>query len=290
MDFLGFALTQCLNALSQASVLFFIACGLTLIFGIMRVINFAHGVIFMLGAYVGYTASAATGSFLLSLVAAPIVVGIVGMIFERVFLHRLYRRQDAGAYLMVTFGLAVVVSEAIRLIWGSEPLATGIPDFLRGIVLVLGQPFPLYRLFLIALGISAAVAIWQFLDRTRAGLLIRAVSQNAEMVHALGTDIDLVRTGVFGFGCALAALGGALAAPLVTAFLGMGTTVVIDAFVVVIVGGMGSFLGSIIGSVLIAFVQVVGAYYFQELALAFMYLLMLAVLVVRPGGLLGKEE
>jgi branched-chain amino acid transport system permease protein len=290
MDFLGFALTQCLNALSQASVLFFIACGLTLIFGIMRVINFAHGVIFMLGAYVGYTASATTGSFLLSLVVAPIVVGIIGMIFERVFLHRLYRRRDAGAYLMVTFGLAVVVSEAIRLIWGTQPLGTGIPDFLRGIVLVLGQPFPLYRLFLIVLGVSAAIAIWQFLDRTRSGLLIRAVAQNAEMVHALGTDIDLVRTGVFGFGCALAALGGALAAPLVTAFLGMGTTVVIDAFVVVIVGGMGSFLGSIIGSVLIAFVQVIGAYYFQELALAFMYLLMLAVLVVRPGGLLGKED
>jgi branched-chain amino acid transport system permease protein len=290
MDFLGFAFTQCLNALSQASVLFFIACGLTLIFGIMRVINFAHGVIFMLGAYVGYTASATTGSFLLSLVVAPIVVGIIGMIFERVFLHRLYRRRDAGAYLMVTFGLAVVVSEAIRLIWGTQPLGTGIPDFLRGIVLVLGQPFPLYRLFLIVLGVSAAIAIWQFLDRTRSGLLIRAVAQNAEMVHALGTDIDLVRTGVFGFGCALAALGGALAAPLVTAFLGMGTTVVIDAFVVVIVGGMGSFLGSIIGSVLIAFVQVIGAYYFQELALAFMYLLMLAVLVVRPGGLLGKED
>jgi branched-chain amino acid transport system permease protein len=290
MNFLGFILAQCLSALSQAAILFFIACGLTLIFGIMRIVNFAHGVIFMLGAYVGYTTVAVTGSFLLSLIVAPIVVGAVGMAFERIFLRYLYGRRDGGAYLLLTFGLAVVLSELIRIIWGAQPLSAGIPDSLRGIVVILDQPFPLYRLFLIALGIAAAVTIWQFLERTRAGLLIRAVSQNSEMVQALGTDVDLVRTGVFGFGCAMAALGGVLAAPLVTAFLGMGTTVVIDAFVIVIIGGMGSFLGSLIGSILVAFVQVLGAYYFQDLALAFMYFLMLTVLVIRPGGLLGKED
>jgi branched-chain amino acid transport system permease protein len=290
MNWLGFILAQCLNALSQASILFFIACGLTLIFGIMRIVNFAHGVIFMLGAYAGYTANVVTGSFLVSLVLAPIFVGAVGMAFEMALLRPLYGRRDGGAYLLLTFGLAVVLSEVIRLIWGVQPLGTGIPDFLRGVVIILGQPFPLYRLFLIGLGIVAAVAIWQFLERTRAGLLIRAVSQNAEMVHALGTDVHMVRTWVFGLGCALAAVGGVLSTPMVTAFLGMGTTVVIDAFVIVIIGGMGSFLGSIIGSVLVAFVQVFGAYYFQDLALAFMYFLMLVVLVIRPGGLLGKED
>ena len=287
---IGFILAQCLSALSQAAILFFIACGLTLIFGIMRIVNFAHGVIFMLGAYIGYTAAAVSGSFLVSLIVAPIVVGAVGMAFERIFLRPLYGRRDGGAYLLLTFGLAVVLSELIRIIWGAQPLSSGIPDVLRGIVVILDQPFPLYRLFLIVLGLAAAIAVWQFLERTRAGLLIRAVSQNSEMVHALGTDVDLVRTGVFGLGCAMAALGGVLAAPLVTAFLGMGTTVVIDAFVIVIIGGMGSFLGSIIGSVLVGFVQVLGAYYFQDLALAFMYFLMLIVLVIRPGGLLGKEE
>ena len=287
---IGFILAQCLSALSQAAILFFIACGLTLIFGIMRIVNFAHGVIFMLGAYVGYTAAAVSGSFLVSLIVAPIVVGAVGMAFERIFLRPLYVRRDGGAYLLLTFGLAVVLSELIRIIWGAQPLGSGIPDVLRGIVVILDQPFPLYRLFLIVLGLAAAIAVWQFLERTRAGLLIRAVSQNSEMVHALGTDVDLVRTGVFGLGCALAALGGVLAAPLVTAFLGMGTTVVIDAFVIVIIGGMGSFLGSLIGSILVGFVQVLGAYYFQDLALAFMYLLMLTVLVIRPGGLLGREE
>src|SRR5499425_493972 len=286
MHVLGFILAQCLGALSQASILFFIACGLTLIFGIMRIVNFAHGVIFMLGAYVGYTATVVSGSFILS----PIVVGLVGMAFEMTLLRPLYGRRDGGAYLLLTFGLAVVLSETIRLIWGVQPLGIGIPDFLRGIVIIFDQPFPLYRLFLIGLGVAAAVAVWQFLERTRVGLLIRAVAQNAEMVQALGTDVDLVRTGVFGLGCAMAALGGVLAAPLVTAFLGMGTTVVIDAFVIVIIGGMGSFLGSLIGSILVAFVQVLGAYYFQDLALAFMYFLMLTVLVIRPGGLLGKED
>jgi branched-chain amino acid transport system permease protein len=276
MNFLGFILAQCLGALSQAAILFFIACGLTLIFGIMRIVNFAHGVIFMLGAYVGYTAQTLTDSFVVALIVAPILVGLVGAAFEWLFLRHLYARNDGGAYLLVTFGLAVVMSEVIRIIWGPQPLSAGIPDTLRGIVLVLDQPFPLYRLFLIGLGIVAAIAIWQFLERTRAGLLIRAVSQNSEMVLALG--------------CAMAAFGGVLAAPLVTAFLGMGTTVVIDAFVIVIIGGMGSFLGSIIGSLLVAFVQVFGAYYFQEIALAFMYFLMLVVLVIRPGGLLGKEE
>jgi branched-subunit amino acid ABC-type transport system permease component len=290
MTFLGFIVAQCLGALSQAAILFFIACGLTLIFGIMRIVNFAHGAIFMLGAYVGFTTVAVTGSFLLSLVLAPLVVGALGMAFECIFLRPLYGRRDGGAYLLLTFGLAVVLSEVVRVIWGAQPLASGIPDFLRGIVIVFDQPFPLYRLFLIALGFAFAIAVWQFLERTRAGLLIRAVSQNAEMVHALGTDVDLVRTAVFGLGCAMAALGGVLAAPLVTAFLGMGTTVVIDAFVIVIIGGMGSFLGSLIGSILVAFVQVLGAYYFQDLALAFMYFLMLIVLVVRPGGLLGKED
>jgi branched-subunit amino acid ABC-type transport system permease component len=161
---------------------------------------------------------------------------------------------------------------------------------LRGVVFLLDQPFPKYRVFLIALGVLGAVGVWLFLERTRAGLLIRAVSQNAEMVQALGTDVQMVRTAVFGLGCAMAALGGVLAAPMVTAFLGMGTSVIIDAFVIVIIGGMGSFLGSIIGSVLVAFVQVFGSYYYPDFALAMMYLLMLAILIVRPGGLLGKEE
>jgi branched-subunit amino acid ABC-type transport system permease component len=290
MNFAGFIVAQSLNAFSQAAILFFIACGLTLIFGIMRIINFAHGGLFMVGAYVGYTTVLLTGSFWLSLIVAPIAVGVLGGVFERVFLSRLYARHDGGAYLMVTFGLAILLAEGVHLIWGPQPRSVAIPDMLRGVVFILNQPFPIYRLFLIGIGGAAAILLWQFLERTRAGLLIRAVSQNAEMVHALGTDVAMVRTGVFTLGCAIAALGGVLSTPLVTAFLGMGSNVIIDAFVIVIIGGMGSFLGSIVGSLLIAFVQVFGAYYFQDMALAIIYLLMLTVLIVRPGGLLGSEQ
>ena len=290
MNFAGFIVAQSLNAFSQAAILFFIACGLTLIFGIMRIINFAHGGLFMVGAYVGYTTVLLTGSFWLSLIVAPIAVGVLGGVFERVFLSRLYARHDGGAYLMVTFGLAIILAEGVHLIWGPQPRSVAIPDMLRGVVFILNQPFPIYRLFLIGIGGAAAILLWQFLERTRAGLLIRAVSQNAEMVHALGTDVAMVRTSVFTLGCAIAAVGGVLSTPLVTAFLGMGSNVIIDAFVIVIIGGMGSFLGSIVGSLLIAFVQVFGAYYFQDMALAIIYLLMLTVLIVRPGGLLGSEQ
>jgi branched-chain amino acid transport system permease protein len=288
MEFAGFLVTQCLNALSQAALLFFLGVGLTLIFGIMRIVNFAHGAFFMLGAYVGWSAVHWFGSFWAALIVAPILVGGFGVGVELGILRRLYRR-DGSAFLMVTFGLTLVMGEAIRLAWGVEALQIATPDSLSGIVFILDEPFPVYRLFLAGAGVVVAVTMWQFLDRTRLGLLIRATSQNAEMVHALGTDVRLVRSAVFGIGCGLAAIGGVLAAPLVTASLGMAPNAVIDTFVIVIIGGMGSFLGSMLGALLVAFVQVFGTYYFPDLALAFMYLIMLTVLVVRPGGLLGKE-
>ena len=288
MDTLAFILTQCVNALSQAALLFFLGCGLTLIFGIMRIVNFAHGTIYMCGAYCGYSALRWTGSFVAALIVAPVLVGVAGVLFELVVLRRLYGR-DGNAFLMVTFGLALVLGDAIQIVWGAPPLQVPAPAALAGVAFFLDEPFPVYRLFLIAFGIVIAIGVWQFLERTRFGLLIRATSQNPEMVHALGTDVQLVRSGVFGIGCGLAALGGVLAAPLITASLGMAGSAVVDAFVIVIIGGMGSFLGSLIGALIVAFVQVFGNYYLPEAAMAFMYLVMLIVLVVRPGGLLGKE-
>lgn len=288
MDFFGFLVTESLNALSQAALLFFLGVGLTLIFGIMRIVNFAHGTFYMLGAFIGYSTARLTGSFWLALTLAPIAVGIVGTLFELGILRRLYRR-DESAFLMVTFGLALVLGEIIRLGWGPEALQVEGPAAFAGVVFLFDEPFPTYRLFLAGAGIVVALAIWQFLDRTRLGLLIRATSQNAEMVHALGIDVNLVRSAVFGIGCGLAGVGGVLAAPLLTASIGMAADMIIDAFVIVIIGGMGSFPGSLIGAVLVAFVQVFGEYYLPDLALAFMYLVMLLVLVVRPGGLLGKE-
>jgi branched-chain amino acid transport system permease protein len=242
----------------------------------------------MLGAFVGYSLSHWSGNYWLALAVAPVLVGLFGAAFEFSILRRLYRR-DAHAFLMVTFGLALVVGEAVRLTWGSDALQVAAPPLLSGVIFLLDEPFPVYRLFLATTGIVVAVAIWQFLERSRLGLLIRATSQNADMANALGVDVKRIRSWVFGIGCGLAALGGVLAAPLVTASNGMAATVIIDAFVIVIIGGMGSFLGSLIGALLIGFVQVFGNYYAPDFALAFMYLVMLAVLVVRPGGLLGKE-
>jgi branched-chain amino acid transport system permease protein len=288
MSLLAFSVTQSANALSQAALLFFLGVGLTLIFGIMRIVNFAHGTFYMLGAFIGYSVARLTGSFWIALVVAPLAVGAVGAFFELGILRRLYRR-DASAFLMVTFGLALVLGELIRLLWGPEALRVEPPAAFSGILFLMGEPFPTYRLFLAGAGVLLALALWQFLDRTRLGLLIRATSQNPEMVHALGTDIGLVRSAVFGIGCGLAGIGGVLAAPLVTASIGMAAEMIIDAFVIVIIGGMGSFPGSLIAAVLVAFVQVFGEYYLPDLALAFMYLVMLLVLVVRPGGLMGKE-
>ncbi|MEZ5815456.1 MAG: branched-chain amino acid ABC transporter permease [Hyphomicrobiaceae bacterium] len=288
MSTLAFFLTQGVNALSQAALLFFLGVGLTLIFGIMRIVNFAHGTIYMLGAFVAFSIVHLTGSFWVALVLAPLAVGLLGTIFELSILRRLYGR-EAHAFLMVTFGLALIVGEAVRLGWGPDALQVPPPAAISGVVFLLDEPFPVYRLFLAGAGVVMAIAIWLALERTRLGLLIRATSQNAEMVHALGTDVKLIRSAVFGIGCGLAALGGVLAAPLVTASHGMAFSAVIDAFVIVIIGGMGSFLGSLIGALLVAFVQVFGNYYFPDLALAFMYLVMLLVLMVRPGGLLGKE-
>jgi branched-chain amino acid transport system permease protein len=288
MDLFPFLVTQCLNALSQAALLFFLGVGLTLIFGIMRIVNFAHGSFYMLGAFIGYSVARGTGSFWAGLVLSPLIAGGFGTAFEIGLLRRLYRR-DASAFLMVTFGLTLVMGEVVRLVWGVQGLQLQLPTALAGIVFLFDEPFPVYRLFLIGAGAVVAVAIWQFLERTRLGLLIRATSQNAEMVHALGVDVNLVRSGIFGVGCGLAALGGVLAAPLVTASLGMAANAIVDAFVIVIIGGMGSFPGSLCAALLVAFVQVFGTYYFPDFAIAAMYLLMLLVLVIRPGGLLGKE-
>ena len=287
IDLAGFLLVECLNALSEAALLFLLGVGLTLIFGIMRVVNFAHGTLFMLGAFAGDTAARLSGSFWVALIAAPLVVATLGALFELSLLRRLYRR-DESAFLMVTFGLALALGEAARLLWGNEPLSLSPPSSLRGIIFLLDQPFPIYRLFLISFAAAIAIALWQFLIRTRLGLLIRATAQIPEMVQATGTDVDLVRSAVFAIGCGLAGLGGVLAAPLLTATLSLASLTIIEAFVIVIIGGMGSFTGSLIAALLVGFVQVFGEYYLPDFALASTYLLMLLVLIIRPRGLLGQ--
>jgi branched-chain amino acid transport system permease protein len=280
---------QLLNALTLAGLLFLVSAGLSLVFGILRVVNFAHGVFYMLGAYLGYTTVMLTGWFWPALVIVPPVVGALGALIESSTLRFIYRRPPIYQ-LLLTFGLALILEEALRILYG--PTAKGIdpPAYLQGAFALGSLLYPRYRLFVIGLGLVVAVAVWLFLRKTRAGLVIRAVAQNSEMADCLGADVARVRTLVFGAACGLAGLGGVAAAPMTTAYLGMGIGVIVDAFVVVVIGGLGSIGGSIAGSLIVGAAQTWGAFYLPETAMVIMYAVMGAILIFRPWGLFGEEE
>ncbi len=280
---------QLLNAVALSALLFLVSVGLSLVFGILRVVNFAHGVFYMLGAYLGFTVVALSGSFWLALAVAPPLVGIVGAVLESSTLRFIYRRPPIYQ-LLLTFGLALILEEGVRVIYGPTAKPVDPPLPLQGSVELLGLVYPRYRLFLIVVGVIVGFCLWLFLQRTRAGLVIRAVAQNSEMAGCLGTDVQRVRTVVFGVACALAGLGGVAAAPMVTAYLGMGISVIVDAFVVVVIGGLGSLGGSMAGSLIVGAAQTWGGFYLSEAAMAIMYAVMGAILLFRPWGLFGEEE
>jgi branched-chain amino acid transport system permease protein len=280
---------QLLNALALAGLLFLVSAGLSLVFGILRVVNFAHGVFYMLGAYLGFTVVAVTGWFWPALVLVPPMVGLVGALLEASTLRFIYRRPPIYQ-LLLTFGLALILEESVRVLYG--PTAKGVdpPLLLQGAVEIAGTFYPRYRLFLVILSVVVGLGVWLFLQRTRAGLVIRAVAQNSEMADCLGANVTRVRTLVFGAACALAGLGGVAAAPMTTAYLGMGISVIVDAFVVVVIGGLGSVFGSMVGSLIVGAAQTWGAFYLPETAMVIMYAVMGAILSFRPWGLFGEEE
>jgi len=282
-------LEQLLNALALAGLLFLVSAGLSLVFGILRVVNFAHGVFYMLGAYLGFTTVAVTGWFWPSLLIVPPLVGLVGALLEASTLRFIYRRLPIYQ-LLLTFGLALILEESIRVLYG--PTAKGVepPPLLQGAIALGDLLYPRYRLFLVVLGLVVGAAVWLVLTRTRAGLVVRAVAQNAEMADCLGADVARVRTLVFGAACALAGLGGVAAAPMTTAYLGMGIGVIVDAFVVVVIGGLGSIPGSMAGSLIVGAAQTWGAFYLPETAMVIMYAVMGLILIFRPWGLFGEEE
>jgi len=285
----AFVVEQLLNALALAGLLFLVSAGLSLVFGILRVVNFAHGVFYMLGAYLGFTAVALSGQFWVALVAVPPVVGVLGSLLEASTLRFIYRRPPIYQ-LLLTFGIALILEESIRVVYGPTAKAIDAPPLLDGAVALAGTFYPRYRLFVVALGLVVGGGIWLFLTRTRAGLVIRAVAQNSEMADCLGADVARVRTFVFGLACALAGLGGVAAAPMTTAYLGMGISVIVDAFVVVVIGGLGSIPGSMAGSLIVGAAQTWGAFYLPEIAMVIMYAVMGAILIFRPWGLFGEEE
>jgi len=278
---------QLFTGLVLGMILVLLAVGLSLIFGLMTVVNFAHGSLYMLGAYLGFFLLGLTKNFWISLVLAPLLVGLFGLLIERVLVRPLYGRSIDDP-LLLTFGLSLVLVEAARLIWGKIGLTLDPPPALAGAVNLGFSAFPLYRLFVIAVTLAVLIALWLFLEKTDVGLIIRAGSRDRLMVRALGVDLGRIWLIVFGIGTALAGLAGILAGPMRGVYAEMGVTIVIESFVVVVVGGMGSLLGAIVAGILIGEVVSLTTYFAPKLAEIMVFVVMALVLLVRPSGLFGE--
>ena len=288
MDYLlAVLLPQLLHGLVFGAALGLLALGLTVIFGLLGVMNFAHGELFMLGAYAGIGVIGATGSFWLALVAAPLLVGLVGAVTEVATLRPIYNREPLYG-LILTFGLALVFREGVRQIWGGD-MRRILPPF-PGSTPILGMTYPNYRLFLLAMSAGVLLAIWLFFTRTRAGIIVRAAVQDSEMLDGLGVNVRRVFTLTFAGSAALAALAGLLLAPVFTVYPQMGVEMILLAFIVVILGGMGSLGGSVVAAFIIGVAQSMFALWMnpQRVAIA-IFGIMIVVLIVRPRGLFGRE-
>lgn len=295
-------LEQVLNGLQFGVMLFLMASGLTLIFGIMNLINLAHGSLYMTGAYVGATLTAASGSFLVGLVGGVLASGLAGVLMEVTILRKLYRR-DHLDQVLATFALILFFNEMTRVLWGRQPLFMDIPDVMSFTVEIIpGAPYPMYRLMIILAGLLVAGFLYVLIQRTRLGMLVRAGSSNREMIAALGVNINLLYTLVFGLGAMLAGLAGFLAAPILAVEPGMGENILILTFVVVVIGGIGSVKGAFVGALLVGLVDTLGRAFLPDIFRLFMsqanadtgaasvaaisiYLLMALVLMARPRGL-----
>lgn len=287
MPFVPDVFGQALNGLSYGVLLFLLTVGLTLIFGMLDVINLAHGSFYMLGAYAGLALIAATGSFWLALVLAPVAVGLVGVVVERACLRPLYGRPPLDQVLL-TFGFIYLFEDVVKWIWGGRIRSIPPPDVFSGSVTVLGATVPSYRLFVIAFGLAMAVALWLVIERTRLGAVIRAGVADAEMTAGLGIDIHRVFTGVFAFGAALAGLSGVIAGPIQSAYPAMGVGILIPALIVVVVGGLGSLKGSLAGSLIIGQAETFGKAWLPETSMLMIYVVMALVVLLRPQGLFGR--
>lgn len=280
-------LAQALNGLAYGVLLFLLSVGLSLIFGMLDVVNLAHGTFYMLGAYAGLTLIAATGSFWLALVLAPLAVGLVGALIERGLLRPLAHRPTLDQVLL-TFGLIYLFEDLVKGLWGGRIRSIPPPDVLAGSLSVAGVTVPAYRLFVIVFGLAMAVALWLLIERTRLGAIIRAGVFDAEMTAGLGIDIRRVFTLVFAFGAALGGLSGVVAGPIQSAYPAMGVSILIPALIVVVVGGLGSLKGSLVGSLLIGQAETFGKAWLPDFSMLIMYVVMALVLLRRPQGLFGR--
>lgn len=297
---------QVLNGLQFGVMLFLMAAGLTLIFGVMGLINLAHGSLYMIGAFFAAVVAGATGSFVLALAAAMAAAAMAGVVIETTVIRRLYAK-DHLDQVLATFALILIFSEGVRWVFGSFPLYLSVPDAISGpVTLPGGIEYPLYRLFLIGVGLAVALGLGALITRTRIGIQIRAGENDREMIAALGVDISRLYTLVFALGAALAGLAGALVGAIQSVQVGMGEPVLILAFVVIVIGGIGSIRGALIGAILVGLTDTLGGIFLPEalklvtdastatsvgsaLASMAIYVLMGAVLIWRPTGLFGAR-
>jgi branched-chain amino acid transport system permease protein len=281
-----FWLTQAFNGISYGAMLFLLASGLSLIFGVMRIVNLAHGSYFLLGGYVGLTAAGATGSFALAIASGAVVVAAIGVAMERLFLRQLERQ--SLAQVLMTMGFALVFQDLALLVWGGDPHTIPVPAPLSPAVTVGPVIVPLYRLFIVGVAVLVGLALWLFLERTRAGASIRATVDDREMAQGVGINVPIVSTGVFALGALLAALGGVVGGGFIGVYPGLDFEVLPYAFVVVIVGGLGSLSGVVVGSLLVGLLDNFGKALFPELSYFTLFAPMALILALRPTGLFGK--
>ena len=279
---------QVLNGLSFGMLLFLLAAGLSLIYGLMRILNLAHGSYYILGAYVGLSVLHATASFALATVAAVALVVALGVVMERFVLRRLPQHEELPQALM-TFGILLIVGDVSLWIWGGTPTQLPKPEGLSSSVRFAGMIFPSYRLFVIAVGVVVGLALWTFQERTRLGAMIRAAVDDAEIARATGINVSLLSTGVFALGAALAALGGIIGGPLVGVYPGADFEILLLAFVVVIIGGLGSLKGALFGGLLVGLLDTFGKVLFPGLAMFTIFAPMAIILALRPTGLFGAR-
>ena len=285
---IDFLFTQVLNGVAYGVVIFLLAAGLTLIFGMMDVINLAHGSFYMVGAYIGLSLVRSTHNFWLALAIAPLVVAILGFFVEGGLLRPLYGRVQLDQVIL-TFGLAYMVTDAVKWIWGADVQSIDTPPLLSGAADFLGTVYPTYRLFVIGVGVLIAILLWLVQQRTRIGSVIRAGVADKEMVGGLGVNVAIVFTGVFMFGAALAAFGGVVAGPILGVYQGMDSDTLIVALIVVVVGGLGTLTGAFWGGLLIGIADAFGKTLIPEFSLFLTFAVMALVLLVRPSGLFGRK-
>ncbi|HSR29217.1 MAG TPA: branched-chain amino acid ABC transporter permease [Anaerolineae bacterium] len=284
----SFWVLQTLNGITLGALLFLVASGFTLIFGLMRIANLTHGVLYMLAGYLALTAVRAGHSYWLAVAVAVGAAGLLGVLIERVFLRRL--RGKTLAEVLITVGIGFIVADICLMLWGGDPLTIPVPDMIRGTVTFLGVSYPRFRLFTLALGTVLAVGLWFLQYRTRLGAIVRAGVDDGEMVSALGINLPLVLSGVFILGAALAGLAGAVGGNFLSLYRGADQYILLLGLVVVIVGGMGSLEGAVVGSLLVGLVDAYGKALVPDLAYFTQFGPMVLMLALRPQGLFGRKE